>query len=306
MEDRMPEVSEIDKLSQLLRENPIGANANGDLNKIREEFDAGAFPPADDLQIKTVDAGGVKAELITPPGADPARVIHYVHGGGYVLGSLKTHRALAGELARAAGSVALLVDYRLAPEHPHPAAIDDSVAAYRWLLSNGHAAEDVVIAGDSAGGGLTVATLLAIKQRNLPMPAAGVCISPWVDMAGTGESVKARAHLDPMVTPDMLGMMAGLYLNGADVKTPLASPIHADLKGLPPLLIQVGECEVLYSDSVMLRDRAKQAGVDVTFEEWPKMIHVWHLFHPMLKEGRDAIKKAGGFARARMGRKLAA
>jgi acetyl esterase/lipase len=184
--------------------------------------------------------------------------------------------------------------------------VDDAVAAYRWLLSNGCGPENIAVAGDSAGGGLTAATLLAIKERNLPMPAAGACISPWADMAGTGESVQARASMDPMVQGPMLHMMASLYLNGADTRSPLASPMYADLKGLPPLLIQVGEREILFSDSETLRDRAQAAGVQVTFEEWPGMVHVWHLFHPMLTEGRDAIKKLGEFVRQHVGQKVAA
>lgn len=299
-------MSEIEVVIKLLQEKPLGAGTNGDLNKLRQQFEEMSAPAAQDLQVKSVDANGVKAELITPPGADSRRVILYLHGGGYVIGSPNTHRSLAGEIARAAGSAALVIDYRLAPENPFPAAVDDAVSAYRWLLSNGYSPENIVVAGDSAGGGLTVATLLAIKERNLPVPVAGACISPWVDMAGTGESVKARASIDPMIQAETLHMMASLYLNGADARTPLASPLYADLKGLPPLLIQVGEREILFSDSEVLRDRAQQAGVQVTFEEWPGMVHVWHLFHPMLTAGRDAIKKIGEFVRQHAGQKVAA
>jgi acetyl esterase/lipase len=302
----MAELSEIEILIGKLQKRPLGAGSGGDVAKIRAQMEGMALRAAPDIQVEARDAGGVKAEWLVPPGAAAGRVIQYLHGGGYVIGSPNTHRSLAGELARAAGAAALVLDYRLAPENPYPAAVDDSVAAYRWLLAGGHAPEDVVLAGDSAGGGLVVATLLALKDAGLPMPAAGISISPWCDMTGTGESVTARAALDPMTNAEGLGRMAAHYLNGADPKTPGASPIFGNLGRLPPLLIHVGECEILFSDSDTLHKRAAAAGVDVTFEEWPRMIHVWHAFHPFLAEARTAIKQAGAFARARMGRKAAA
>lgn len=302
----MAEMSEIEVLIGKLQQRPLGAGTGGDVGKIRAQMEGMALRAAPDLRVETIDAGGVKAERITPPGADPERVIQYLHGGGYVIGSPNTHRSLAGELARAAGTSALVLDYRLAPENPYPAAVEDSVTAYRWLLASGHAPENIVLGGDSAGGGLVVATLLALKERNVPMPAAGICISPWCDMTGSGESVTARAALDPMTSADLLGRMAAHYLNGIDPRTPGVSPIFGDLKGLPPLLIQVGEREILFSDSETLAKRAEAAGVDVTLEEWKDMVHVWHAFHPFLTEGRDAIEKAGAFARGRMGQKVVA
>lgn len=302
----MAEMSEIEVLIGKLQQRPLGAGTGGDVGKIRAQMEGMALRAAPDLRVETIDAGGVKAERITPPGADPERVIQYLHGGGYVIGSPNTHRSLAGELARAAGTSALVLDYRLAPENPYPAAVEDSVAAYRWLLASGHTAENIVLGGDSAGGGLVVATLLALKERNVPMPAAGICISPWCDMTGSGESVTARAALDPMTSADLLGRMAAHYLNGIDPRTPGVSPIFGDLTGLPPLLIQVGEREILFSDSETLAKRAEAAGVDVTLEEWKDMVHVWHAFHPFLAEGRDAIEKAGAFARERMGQKVVA
>lgn len=302
----MAEMSEIEVLIGKLQQRPLGAGTGGDVGKIRAQMEGMALRAAPDLRVETIDAGGVKAERITPPGADPERVIQYLHGGGYVIGSPNTHRSLAGELARAAGTSALVLDYRLAPENPYPAAVEDSVAAYRWLLASGHTAENIVLGGDSAGGGLVVATLLALKERNVPMPAAGICISPWCDMTGSGESVTARAALDPMTSADLLGRMAAHYLNGIDPRTPGVSPIFGDLTGLPSLLIQVGEREILFSDSETLAKRAEAAGVDVTLEEWKDMVHVWHAFHPFLAEGRDAIEKAGAFARERMGQKVVA
>lgn len=302
----MAEMSEIEVLIGKLRKHPIDAGADGDVIRMREQMERLALRAAPDLKLETRAVNGVEAELITPPGADPKRMILYLHGGGYVMGSPNTHRCMVGELARASASLALLLDYRLAPEHPYPAAVEDSVAAYRWLLSHGYEPGYIVIAGDSAGGGLTAATLLALKEQKLPMPAAGVCISPLGDMTASGESIKSRAELEPMTSEKLVRQMADLYLNGADPKTPGASPIFGDLSGLPPLLIHVGEREILFSDAERLRDRAEEAGVNVTFEEWPDMIHVWHAFHPFLAEGREGIKKVGAFVKDRTAQTIAA
>jgi epsilon-lactone hydrolase len=225
----------------------------------------------------------------------------YLHGGGYVIGSPRSHRHLAAAIGRSAQTRVLLPDYRLAPEHPFPAAVDDAVAAYRWLLDRRIAPSRIVIGGDSAGGGLTVATLLALRDQKVPLPAAGVCISPWVDLTCSGASYTTRKAADPIVKFDGIAMMSKAYLAGQDVKTPLASPLFADLGGLPPLLVQVGDDEVLLDDSVQLVDRAKKAGVDATLDVWPKMVHVWHWFFPMLDEGQAAIDKIGEFVRKRVG-----
>src|SRR5690606_5447385 len=175
-------------------------------------------------------------------------------------------RNLGGRISKAANCRVLSLDYRLAPEHPFPAAVDDAVTGYRWLLDQGIRPDRIAIAGDSAGGGLAAATLVALKDRGEPMPAAGVCLSPWVDMEGTGESMTSRAALDPMVQKDGLKDMASLYLDGADPRSPLAAPLYADLSGLPPLLIQVGTAETLYDDATRLAEKAEAAGVDVTLE----------------------------------------
>jgi acetyl esterase/lipase len=224
-------------------------------------------------------------------------VILYLHGGGYVIGSIDTHRELTGRLSRAAAARVFLIDYRLAPEHPFPAAVEDATAAYRWLLQNGATSSRTVIAGDSAGGGLTLATLVALRDAGVPLPAAGVCLSPWTDMEGIGESMATRAHLDPMVQHDRLLHMASLYLNGADPRAPLAAPLYANLTELPPLLIQVGTAETLLDDATRFADRAKTAGVDVTLEAWDDMIHVWQLFASMLPEGQQAIDRLGEYIR---------
>jgi len=256
------------------------------------------FPVPPDVAIKTVQVP-VAAEWLEPPSARDGATVLYLHGGGYVIGSPRSHRHLAAAIARSARASTLLPDYRLAPEHPFPAAVDDAVAAYRWLLDRGQTPERMVLAGDSAGGGLTVATLLALRDRGLPLPAAGVCISPWVDLTLSGASYDAKAATDPIVTRDGVTEMARAYLGQTEARTPLASPLFADLSGLPPLLIQVGSEEVLLDDSVALAKRAKTAGVDATLEIWPSMIHVWHWFLPMLDEAQAAIDVIGAFVQAR-------
>ena len=253
-----------------------------------------------DVSWDPVDAGGVPAEWVTTPQATDGRVICYLHGGGYTMGSVNTHRELVSRLSRAAGARALAVDYRLAPEDPFPAAVEDATTAYRWLLRTGVDPANVVIAGDSAGGGLTAATLVALRDAGDPLPAAGVCLSPWVDLEGIGESMTTKAEADPMVQRDELLDMAKAYLGDADPRTPLAAPLYADLCGLPPLLIQVGTAETLLDDATRLAARARAAGVDVTLEPWEDMIHVWHFMASMLPEGQEAIDRIGEFIRERV------
>jgi monoterpene epsilon-lactone hydrolase len=255
---------------------------------------------ADDVTCTPVDAGGVRAEWIVPPGAVSERALLYLHGGGYVLCSVSTHRDLISRIARAAGMRALGVDYRLAPEHPFPAAVEDATTAYRWLVSHGTIPEHIAIAGDSAGGGLTLATLVALRDAGDPLPATAVCLSPWVDLEGTGPSNTTKAEADPFVRKEMIQFMAEQYLGGRDPRTPLAAPLYADLHGLPPLLIQVGTAEILLDDATRIADRAKAAGVEVSLEVWDDMIHVWQLFAPRLPEGQQAIERIGAFIRQHM------
>ena len=258
------------------------------------------FPTPAEVKVERVTAPAAPAEWLRPPSAAPGRVVLYLHGGGYVIGSPRSHRHLAAAIATAARSSALLLEYRCAPEARFPAAVDDAVAAYRWLLDQGVSAGGLVIAGDSAGGGLTVATLLALRDARLPLPAAAVCISPWVDLTCSGASYGTKAATDPIVKRAGVDEMARAYLGTADRRTPLASPLFADLRGLPPLLIQVGSEEVLLDDSVQLAERAKAAGVDTTLEVWDEMIHVWHWFLPLLDEAEKAIGAIGRFAGSRM------
>ena len=264
-----------------------------------EAMAAAAQIPAD-VSRQTVSAGGVPAEWVVAPGADAQRVILYLHGGGYTIGSINTHRELAARLSRAAAARVLVIDYRLAPEHPHPAAVDDATAAYRWLLANGADPSRIVVAGDSAGGGLTVATLVALRDARTPLPAAGVCLSPWVDLEGSGESMTTKAAVDPMVQRDGLLKMAAAYLAGQDARTPLAAPLYANLTGLPPLLIQVGTAETLLDDSTRLAERARKAGVNVTLDPWEDMIHVFQAFATFLPEARQAIDRIGEFVKQRV------
>ncbi len=259
------------------------------------------FPLAQDVRCQPVDAGGVPAEWVTTPESVEERVIYYLHGGGYVVGSVNTHRELASRLARAAKARGLIIGYRLAPENPFPAAVEDAVAAYLWLVSSVVDPARVVIAGESAGGGLTVATLLALRDAGEPLPAAAVCISPWVDLECLGESIVTKADVDPLLQRDSLLMMARTYLGDADPRAPLASPIHADLTGLPPLLIQVGTAEVLLDDARRLAERAEAAGVEVVLEPWEDMIHMWHSFAAILPEGQQAIDRIGEFVQEHTG-----
>ena len=212
---------------------------------------------------------------------------------------MDTHRDLVARIARAAGVRALSVEYRLAPENPHPAAVEDSTAAYRWLLGQGLDPARVVLAGDSAGGGLTIATLVALRDAGDPLPAAGVCLSPWVDLEGIGESMTTKAALDPLIQHDGLVKMGRLYLGDLDPHTALAAPLYADLGGLPPLLIQVGTAEALLDNATRVAETASAAGVDVTLEPWDDMIHVWQIFGSMLPEARGAIDRIGDFIRKR-------
>ncbi|MBY0589278.1 alpha/beta hydrolase [bacterium] len=270
-----------------------------DIVEARTLYDKMGPPIAPDITTRPIEVGSVPGQILTPPCVHPGRCVLFLHGGGYTYGSLFSHGGMAAEIARAAASETLQLDYRLAPEHPFPAALEDACAAYKWILGRGIDPKGVVLVGDSAGGGLVVATLVALKEAGQPMPGAAVCISPWVDLEATGESYRTRQALDPMIDRELATFLAGIYLHGADPKMPTASPIHADLHELPPLLIQVGEREVLYSEAETLAQRARDAGVDVTFEEWPGMIHVWHLYYPILSAGRNAITRIGDFVRAK-------
>ncbi|MBI5768074.1 MAG: alpha/beta hydrolase [Verrucomicrobia bacterium] len=250
-------------------------------------------------QATPIDAGGVPAEWIVAPGVSSDRVIYFLHGGGYVIGSVSTHRDCIERLSLAANARVLAPEYRLGPEHPFPAAVEDALAAYRWLLAQGVNPRRFAICGDSAGGGLSLATLVQARAAGLVLPAATALMCPWIDLECTGSTMATNAATDPMVQkPGLLGM-AQMYLAGNDPRAPLASPLHADLAGLPPLLIQAGGAESLLDDSLRLAAKAKAAGVEVALEVWPDMIHVWQLFASTLAEGQQAIDQIGQYLQAK-------
>ncbi|MGZ4707922.1 MAG: alpha/beta hydrolase [Acidimicrobiales bacterium] len=289
---------------ELIREIVAGSGLDAatiDEQRAGMEATAGAIPPSDGVTVEPTTVAGRPAEWIAPRDGASDRVVLYLHGGGYCIGSIRTHRNLASRLALAYGGRVLNLDYRLAPEHPFPAAIDDVLGAYGELLDAGRSPGQIAIAGDSAGGGLTVASLVAIRQQGLPFPAAGVCLSPWVDLTQSSATYVSRADVDPMVTKAGLDVMAAAYLGVATLNEPLASPLFADLTGLPPLLVQVGDAEVLLDDSLALRDTARAAGVDVTFDLWPEMIHVVQAFPPeLLPESDLSIGKVAAFLQDRL------
>ena len=256
------------------------------------------FPVPSEVKVETITLGGVRAERLTPPSVKAAAIL-YLHGGGYCIGSPRSHRHLAAAIGITADAVVILPDYRLAPEHPFPAAVEDAVAVYRAMLADGISPGRILIAGDSAGGGLTVATLTALRDAGVSLPAAGVCLSPWTDLTCSGKSYATRAAADPIVKHASITEMATAYLAGRDPTTPLASPLFADLRGLPPLLIQVGDAEVLLDDAVMLAERAKAAGVDATLEVSDEMVHVWPWFLTMLDEAPAAVDQIAKFVHSR-------
>lgn len=248
-----------------------------------------------------VDAGGVAAIWADAEGGSTEHVIQYVHGGGYKIGSATGYRNFTGQLAKAVGCRVLSVDYRLAPEHPHPAAVNDSTTAYRWLLDQGYSAERIAISGDSAGGGLTLSTLLNLRDNGVALPVAGVPISPWVDLEGLGESMITRAEVDVLIDPVNLKEGADVFLAGHDARDPLAAPLYGDFTGISPLLIQVGDEETLLDDSTRMADVAASAGVDVSLEVFPEMQHVFQLFTGNMPEADDAVAKIAAWLRPRMG-----
>ncbi len=257
------------------------------------------FPLPDGVEVEESEIGGIPAEIVTP--ADHgAGTLLYLHGGGYAIGSPVSHRHLVAALAAASRTRAYAIDYRRAPEHPFPAAVDDALAAYRGLLGAGVAPGSIVVGGDSAGGGLTAAALLAIRDAGLDLPAAGVLISPWADLTNGSESYRTHADRDPLVFQEDIDRWRDAYLAGADPRAPLASPLHADLAGLPPLLIHVGSEEVLLDDSRKLAERCEAAGVEAELEVWPDMIHVWHWFGEYLDEAGSAVRRIGEYVGARL------
>lgn len=286
------QVRELIKLqfSSLIQSNPTIAEQRQGFELVMQ----GTQLP-EGTQVETLTVAGVPAEWVSAPEAASDRVLFYLHGGAYTIGSCNTHRGLAARLSAAAGVKVLVLEYRLAPENPFPAAIEDATAAYRWLLQRGIKPEHIAIGGDSAGGGLTLGTLLALREAGEPMPAAAILLSPWTDLTASGESYQSRVELDPMIQVGRINEAVKHYAGDNDLRTPLISPAFADLQGLPPMLIQVGDHEVLLSDSLTVAENARKAGVDVTIEVWPEMWHVFQTLAAMMPEAEQAINQSGKY-----------
>ena len=274
-----------------------------DVERERAETEALAakFKTRIELACTPVDVNNVPAEWVCPPDTSSDCVVLYLHGGGYNSGSIESHRSLVANIANSARARALIIDYRLAPEEPFPAAVEDAVAAYRWLLASNVASNRIIVAGDSCGGGLAVSLLVSLRETGEPLPAAVVCLSPWTNLTCTGDSWGTNVSRDIMLSPGPLKQAAKLYLGNADPRTPLASPLYADLRDIPPILIQVGSDELILSDATCLAERAEAAGADVTLEVWEGMQHEWHFAANILPEARQAIDCIGEFIRNHCG-----
>ena len=273
------------------------------VEKARAQFEkiAGSFLiRAKGIEVEQTQIAGVDVDWLRPKNARKDKVVLYLHGGAYVMGSPRTHRQLVSHMVRAAGVVAVLPDYRLAPEHPFPAAIEDAVAVYSGLLESGFGAEDIIISGDSAGGALSVATLLQLRHAGIPMPAAAVLLSPFLDITGSGESATTRADRDPWFDIADLHVVAGYYCpDESEWKNPLVSPVFANVAGLPPMLIQVGDDEILLSDSTRLAEKLEAEGVEVELEVWPHMWHVFQMFIRKMPESGAAVRKIAAYIQKR-------
>ncbi len=265
--------------------------------EMRRNFSSGfTLPPHPSAIVEAVDANGVPADWITTPNSAPDRVILYLHGGGFVVGSRETYRRIASDLSQATAAKVLLIDYRLAPEHPYPAALEDAVTAYQWLINEcGLESRYIAIAGDSAGGNLVINTLVSLRNAEEALPSAAFVISPYVDLARTGKTFQTKAQVDLLVTHELLKTINAMYLPSGDFQNPSVSPLYADLSKLPPMLIHVGTEEILLDDALRLARQAALADVAVELKVWSGMIHCLHLFAPMLSEGQQAIYEAGAF-----------
>ena len=268
--------------------------------EVRAQFNGAVatFPVSESLSFTPKTIGGISGLWMDAPGS--SNVLLYVHGGAMLVGTAEVYRGLSGNLAAAAGINHFSIDYRLAPEHAFPAALEDSVAAYKGLLAEGYSAHQIIVAGDSAGGGLALSLLLSLKAAGLPQPAGTVLLSPWADLTHSGESMITQAAADVSLTQAGLQSGADQYLQGHSATDPLASPVFGDLGGISPLLIEVGTTEILHSDSTRIRDKAQAAGVEVTFHEWTDMPHDWSLFSFMLSEGRDMIDEVGAWIKSKV------
>ena len=290
---------EIDAVRALLSSTPRPVGWSERRKRLDE---VGAiWPVADDVEFTEVNVNGVPGEYSIVPGSDASRVLLYFHGGGYCSGSIQSHRCLVTEAGRAARMRTLAVGYRLAPEHPFPAAYDDALTAWRFLRNEGIAAAHIAIGGDSAGAGLSLALILRLRDAHEELPACAWLISPWIDLTMSGSTLASKAAVDPLIHKEYLNELAETYLPaGMDRKDRRVSPLYADLRDFPPMLIQVGSDETLLDDATRLAARAGAANIAVTLEIWPHMIHAWPLWNAHLEDGRLALANAGVFIRARV------
>jgi epsilon-lactone hydrolase len=288
-------ITPVDAAIARLRVVYRGWNRNTSVEQMRADWDAAFGGTRESVTSEPVSAGGVDGEWIEPANAPQGKAILYFHGGGFRIGSVVSHRDLVAKIACASGCRVLAINYRLAPEHRFPAALDDTLAAYDWLRAQGLKPSNIAFAGDSAGGNLALAAMLILRERGLPLPVSAALMSPWTDMTALGASYVTRAEADPIHQRVMILALAKNYLGEqGDPKDPLASPLHADLSGLPPLLIQVGDRETVRDDSVVLADKARAAGVNVSLEVWDGMIHVFQMF-PEIPEAKQAIASIARF-----------
>ena len=287
--------SALEKILAAKRTNPYSDEKS--IDELRTEHRAGgaAVPLPEGTTWEPVDAGGVPAEWIACGSPISGKVFLFIHGGGYYRGSAAATRSTAARISTVSGMRCLSIDYRLAPENTFPAAIDDTYTAYKWLLKQGVTPADIVVGGISAGGGLTLALLLKLKETRESQPAGAVPMSAWTDLTQSGDTMHTNAESDPVICKAYLDRMAGLYLGGTDAKMPLASPLFGDLTGLPPLLIQIGTAESMLDDSRRFAERARDAGVDVEYEPWEDMFHGWHGSAHILEEAQQAIESIGRF-----------
>ena len=291
-------VAPIDLAIERIRCVYRGWNRNTSVEQMRADWDAAFADCYVPVSCERVCAGGVDGEWISTSGTPQDKAILYFHGGGFRLGSVASHRDLIARIAGASGCRVLAINYCLAPERRFPAALDDALAAYDWMLEQGLKPENIAFAGDSAGGNLVLATMLRLRERGLPLPVAGVLMSPWTDLAAAGASYVSRADADPIHARPMILALAKNYLGpDGDPRDPLASPLYADLAGLSPLLIQVGDRETVLDDSTMFTDKARAAGVDVELQVWDGMIHVFQMFGAELAEARQSVDSIAGFLR---------
>lgn len=271
-----------------------------DFRRIFEEWLAD-FAIPDGTYIETVDAGGVPALWATSPNCDNDSVVVHFHSGGYILGSAHGYRSFGGYLSLATNAKVLVVDYRLAPDHAHPAAVEDALAVYRWLLAEGYSAGRITLCGDSGGGGLALVALQQIRDAHLPLPACTVAISPLADFTASGESRITNMPIDPLVTTDLLEAMAQTYCGDKDRRDPMLSPLFGDWSGLTPVLVLAGEIEAMRDDGKLCAEAAARAGVDARYLEGKGMVHIWPVYADRLPEAREALTEIGDFVRRNMG-----